>query len=513
MPGIAGYLCKKFISMKRIVILFAALALVYPALGQYVTPGTGVNWTMDDLVSNSGGVVTVDASNTYTIHEDLTVSADDLVAITAGTQINVADGVLITVVGTLNANPPENEIVFFKAENDHYLGFRFEDQTSSYLRNTYFKKAGGIKLVNASITFEDCDFTEFNQENSTGTIDVFQCAPTILNCSFTYNDGPAVMSGANASASPQVIGCEIMYNVQQNGNTPQINLGTSADSDSTRILNNTIIGDRDMEMAGGIAITTLFGGSINARIEGNVIKDNRYGITAYGNGVTAIIRNNEIIDNNTQNAPMLGGSGINFFGNETNHSIVTGNIISGNLWGITIQNAATPNLGQPDGGEYNPGMNQFYGNGNEGEIYDVYNNTPGDIPAENNYWGTMDPDTVEMHVFHQVDDPSLGLVDFLPLYNPPVGINELTVAGPSMEIYPNPALDKVYLHLETENGLKNTSLNVSVYSIGGQCILKSEIYLSENDQAIHLPASIAPGLYVLNVAGQGIHLSERFEVR
>jgi len=270
------------------------------------------------------------------------------------------------------------------------------------------------------------------------------------------------MSGANSASSPQISDCQIMFNVLSNANMPQINLGTSG-VDSIRIINCEITGDPEMIMAGGIAITTLAGGSINARIEGNIIKNNRYGITAYGYNIGSVIRNNEIWDNNIQNLPMQGGSGINYWGNATNQSIVTGNIITGNLWGITIQSAAQPNLGQLQGEIYNPGMNQIYGNGNSGAIFDLYNNTPNPIMAENNYWGTMDPDSVEMHIFHQPDDPTLGLVDYLPLYYPPVGVPENRTDNHFKiieSVFPNPADDFFYVKFNPEVNNEDVTLEI-----------------------------------------------------
>jgi len=292
------------------------------------------------------------------------------------------------------------------------------------------------------------------------------------------------MSGANASSSPQIFDCEIISNVMSNANMPQINLGTSG-ADSIRIVGCEIIGNTANIMAGGIAITTLAGGSIKARIEGNIIKNNRYGITAYGYNIGSVIRNNEITDNNTQNLPMQGGSGINYWGNATNQSIVTGNIISGNLWGITIQSAAQPNLGQLEGEIFNPGMNQFYNNGNSGQLYDLYNNTPNPIMAENNYWGTMDPDSVEMHIFHQPDDPTLGLVDYLPLYFPPVSIFE-NEAGNKFEIienvYPNPAKDHFFVTINPT--IKKEDVTLEIISLTGSVI--KNISIKNNEQHVKI---------------------------
>jgi parallel beta-helix repeat protein len=433
--------------MKKLCITFVFMFLGLIIFGQYETPGTGVNWTLNDLVDNSSGVVSLESNGQYRINGDLTISANDTLSILFAAEINVAEAVLVTVGGTLLSSPQDFGIVFFKALDNHYLGFRFEDNEGSWLERTYFKRAGGIRLVSSFVVFQDCDFSEFDQEYSTGTINLSQSSPLIQGCSFSDNYGPAVMSGANSTSSPQIIDCAIIYNVASNENTPQINLGTS-DTDSIRILNCEIIGNPDNMMAGGIAITTLAGGSIKARIEGNVIKNNRYGITAYGSNIGSVIRGNEIRDNNTQNLPMSGGSGINFFGNETNQSLVSGNIITGNLWGITIQNTAQPNLGQLEGAILNPGVNTIMENGNDGEIYDLYNNTPNPIMAQNNYWGTDDPDEVEDHIFHQPDNPSLGLVEYLPLYSPPVGMNKQLQDEKTFSVllFPNPSSGIFNLH-------------------------------------------------------------------
>jgi hypothetical protein len=52
---------------------------------------------------------------------------------------------------------------------------------------------------------------------------------------------------------------------------------------------------------------------------------------------------------------------------------------------------------------------------NSGTIFDLYNNTPDPIKAENNYWGTGNADSAEAHIFHNPDDPTRGVVDYLPL--------------------------------------------------------------------------------------------------
>jgi len=497
--------------MKNLFLTVVIISINLLAFAQYQTPGTGVNWNLDDLVDNSSGVVTLETNGQYSITQDLTLAANDTLAIITAEEINVSDGVLVTIMGVF-ISQPVNGIVFFKALDDHYLGFRFEDSEGSNLFQTYFKKAGGVDLVNSDVEFQFCDFTEFNKENSTGTIDLFQSSPLIENCSFSDNDGPAVMSGANSTSSPQILNCEIHFNVVSNSNTPQINLGTSG-SDSIRIINNEIIGNPENIMAGGIAITTLAGGFLNARIEGNIIRDNRYGITCYGSNIGSVIRGNEIVDNNTQNLPMLGGSGINFFGTETNQSIVSGNIITGNLWGITIQGSAQPNFGQLEGEPFNPGANTFMNNGNEGEIYDLYNNTPNPIMAQNNYWGTNNPDTVELHIFHQPDDPTLGLINYLPLYSPPVGMDE--ISNPDNEakflVYPNPAKAYFFIEIKNQELPEDNFLNVEIFNASGKLIKSTQFSGNGNLYKIELPEYYA-GMSIVKISSGDYTLTKKLYI-
>jgi len=130
-------------------------------------------------------------------------------------------------------------------------------------------------------------------------------------------------------------------------------------------------------------------------------------------------------------------------------------------------------------------MNQIFGNGNSGQLYDLYNNTPNPIMAENNYWGTMDPDSVEMHIFHQPDDPTLGLVDYLPLYFPPVSIFE-NEAGNKFEIienvYPNPAKDHFFVTINPT--IKKEDVTLEIISLTGSVI--KNISIKNNEQHVKI---------------------------
>ena len=484
--------------MKKSTLIIIFLFVISTINAQYSTPGTGVNWTMDNLVANSGGVVILNPDNEYEILENLTISANDTLSFFSETTVNSHPQVLITIQGNFQTSLGLQDEVTFKGlgmGNYYFLGFRFENTIGSFLQKVHFKNAGGIKLVDSEVEFLDCMFNDFNQDNCTGTIDLYQSHPTFTNCEFMENAGPAVLSAANGGSSPQILHCYLFGNVSSNTNMPQINLGTSG-ADSIRILYCDIIGNMGYEQVGGIAITTLAGGEIKCRIEGNGIIQNRYGLTQYGSNINSIIRNNVIEDNNTQGDPMLGGSGLNFYGNQTNQSIVSGNKISGNLWGITIQIEAKPNFGELEG-DINPGQNQIYGNGNSGEIYDLYNNTPGNLMAENNYWGTMDADSVEMHIFHQPDDPALGLVDYLPLFDIYTSMAKEKNNSKKLitALFPNPASDHLFIRINNKNEFGISAI-IQLSDVSGKVIFLQK-YSGHN---ITIPVNdFESGVYFLKV--------------
>lgn len=418
-----------------------AIGLIFMWMGsllqaQYTTPGTGIAWDLDDLVNNSEGAVTL-SDGEYFVNNDLVISPTDTLRLLENTVVKFQGGTLITVMGVLLANPPDS--ILFTASDTlmTYKSFRFEDSGASELINCRMEYGGGIDVVNSDLLFKNCVFRKNDKSNSTGVIDLFQSSPDIINCTFKLNHGPAILSGANSACSPYIYGNTIYRNNTQNTNMPQINLGTSASGIPIRIIANTIEGFYDK--SGGIAVSTLAGGEIDCEIDSNSIYNNRYGITVYGYDISSVISNNTIVDNNIENLPMQGGSGINFWGGTSNASMVFGNEIHGNLWGITVTGNALPNFGQVENDTLNPGENSIYDNGNLGEVYALYNNTPNDLYAENNYWGSYDLDSVEMVIFHKPDDETLGFVDYLPLMDSlTTGLNDLHERK-EVTVFPNPA--------------------------------------------------------------------------
>ncbi len=480
--------------MKRTAIFTFLVLFSLMAVSQYITPDTGVSWNLDDLVQNSSGIVTFE-DDSYYLWDDITISESDTILIYSDGILHISAGKLITVEGTLKVNPPANFIFTAVDTTQNYLGFRFENSGYSHLANCTVEFGGGIKLIGSDMTIDNCIIRKNDKSYSSGAIDLFQSNPLIKNCTIYENEGPAIQSAANAASSAEISQNTIYHNNTANENMPQINMGTTAEGEELKIFDNNIEGYYDN--AGGIAVSTLAGGSVLCRIEGNVIKNNRYGIAVYGNNISSVITGNTISDNNIQNDPMLGGSGINFWGDTTNVSIVSENDISGNLWGITIMNKAKPNLGQVEDDTVNVGRNLIYDNGNEGTVYALYNNTPGNIFAENNYWGTYDIDTVEMYIFHQPDDPSLGFVDYLPIKDYLTGEKENTDKrniGLIKSFYPNPVKNTGIIVFNTSTSGKMKK--VEIFNIFG----KRLFYVKTKKDILSLNTSgITEGFYMIRV--------------
>lgn len=481
--------------MKKIFVLFLYLSSM-AVMAQYSTPGNYHSYTLDDLVAISDGAVIQDGGS-YLFTENITISATDTLSILEEGELIINANILWIIEGVLTIDATPYFEVRSPSSFSYFTGIRFDNSSASLLQNLVMSNCGGVKLVDSDMEISTCSFTNFSQDYSTAAIDLFHSNPNIHDCNITDCAGPAIGSGANASSSPQIFNNVLEHNVTSNGNYPQINLGTSDGFTPIVIDGNTIIGQFDM--SGGIAVSTLAGGNANAQIMNNEISDNRYGIAMIGSNITAEISHNTIIGNNIQNDPMLGGSGLNFYGGETNNCIASHNIIMDNLWGITIQLNAQPNLG--DGSPDSPGHNQFYDNGNGGEIYALYNNTPGDIMALNNFWATTSLAEAEDYIFHKNDDLSLGEVFFDPMWINPVGIEEPKEER-SRVISPNPCTHS--FQIEIDSGCE-----LSIYNLAGQMIMN--VMTTENQKIDVI--SWEKGCYILNLKTETSSWTEKLIIQ
>lgn len=365
-----------------------------------------------------------------------------------------------------------------------FKGIRFEDGSVVEMRNTRVDYGGGIRVLTANFLMDNCIvYKNYGGVSTSGALGFSKGSPVVTNSQFIENAKAAFGSAANATVSATFANNYLFGNVTDNSNTPQINMGPGG-VDSLKVINNTIIGDRTKIMVGGISASALAGGTNRFRIEGNTIRDNRYGITSYASTSTGIIKNNIIENNNTQNNPNLGGSGISIYG--AKDVVITGNQIRGNLWGITILSNGTAMLGT----EEKHGNNIFKNNGNNGTTTAFFNNTPNTVNAIGNCWreDELSNDTMVQAVIGSLNP---NTVHFKP-YNCAEIMAVSDVSKSKLSVYPNPS--KNHFFLETEN-----AGNIMIQDISGKVVFSSIVNKGKNE----INTNLQSGVYIITQQSEG----------
>ena len=407
--------------MKKLVLLISLIAGLVSAINaQWVSPGNGTTYTFADLVEVTDGVVTV-GENGFVVNADLTISTGDVLEINNQTSRVDLGEVLVTINGSMVCtNTGNNRVKFYGLNETQHFSMCFENATGCLIKKMYFSDGAGIRVIESDVTFDDVKFVYFTRGYSNSVINVFNCSPTIKNCYFMLNEGSAIGSPANGQASPQILNCDFDTNV--NGiNAPQINLGPGA-ADTIRIVGNEIYTIMAQWYVGGISVADLMmGANTKVLLKDNIVREGRYGYNQQGDNISSVIIGNQFINNNHEENPMNGGSGISIYGySTTNKAILRHNVITGNLWGITAIYQHDIDMGTED----DWGYNEIHDNYNTSVVYDLYNNSACDLSAVGNIWASLDYDVIESHIYHQHDDPSLGLVTFYPFVGSE-GIDEI----------------------------------------------------------------------------------------
>ncbi len=488
--------------MKKLAI-FLLTGISSICFGQYTSPGTGITFNLNTL-SQAAPSVLVKTGNTYQMTANITISATDQLLMDENAVLKIDGGMQLTIFGAYDTTAT-NLVITATDPSLIYKGIRFEGVSSAVFKNTILEYGGGIQVLTPNFLMENCTVRYFKAGLVTGAAVNFSTGnPVVKNSTFIDNDLPAVASGATNSVALEFTNNYLSGNTKANSNRPQINMGPSGSAGTTKVLNNIVIGNRALTKVGGISVSSLTGGTNNVQIEGNTVTDNRYGITVAGNASSGSISNNILTNNNSENAPMTGGSGISINGSGAVGAgfKIEKNQIRGNLWGITIIGTATADLG---GGSWNSaGENVFYNNANEGKVYALYNNTPNPIIAKNNCWreGELStPEMVEDVISHSVDDASLGTVTFTPfLCNAPLSSFETTTAKNT--IYPNPNNGNFTVVSLAEGSFSITDLTGKLLHSGN--LLKGNNKIS---------APLTPGIYLIKTQQNGKMQSEKIVVR
>lgn len=483
--------------MKKLCLLVLALSISILLNAQWTSPGDGTTYTLPDLVSVSNGAVT-NTGTVFSFNSDITISANDVLKIDNQVTRIDAVGVLITINGSVACTNTARVGIY--GSMTQQFSMRFENASHCELKTLYFSDGCGIKVIESDVAFIDCKFVYFTRDYANAVIDFMNCNPLIEDCYFLRNEGAAISSPANGQSSPRILNNRLEENVTSDLNSPQINLGPGAE-DTIYIIGNVIDDDYANHRVGGISVADLMGtGSTKVLLQDNYIVNGRYGYNQQGLTISSIIERNQFIDNHFEDNPMNGGSGISIYGiDENNKAVLRDNVITGNLWGITVINAADINLGTED----DWGNNQIHDNGNGGVVYDLYNNSTCDIMAVGNNWGTTDEQMIENHIVHQNDDPSLGLVTFIPF----VGYDAIEESTAStFELAPNP-VGSGNVTLTLQEALPS---EVIIYNVNGQIVTTQRIDNQTNTIGIE---SLRSGVYFVEVRNNKGRNTQKLVIR
>lgn len=385
---------------------------------EFITPGDGKVYSFQALSAISESGVTF-SDGTYVVNGLVTIAPEDEFVIDPGATVSFTNEGELVIKGKadLKATTPTRLCAF--GESTTSIGLNVQSEELVEVSNLTFDQVGLRSGVKAGMNVSDCAFLN---HNGSATSALFLggdgASFKVENCTFE-NCQKAAIGGAANFFCPLIVRNSIFKrNSQANGNVPQLNLTASKE---ITIRNCVVEGDTTLTMVGGIGVANWFGTEgFHVSISGCEITNNRYGITTMGVLDVSIIGN--IISNNRFEVnPNNGGSGISLYDPYYKQkAMVTGNLLEKNLWGVTVIGCGDVNFGKTDveatSPEYNPGINIFRDNGNNGIPYDLYNNSANTVYAQGNFWSvsTQDKESIETVVYHKNDDPSLGEVVFMP---------------------------------------------------------------------------------------------------
>ena len=432
---------------------YAFLALAAVAVGamadDFVSDGSGNVYTFNSLSQIEGTGVTLQDDGSYLVSADFTISEGDVLQLLNNDLIKMANGVRITMNGNADFAPADTAVITRDVEGSNPKGFwMMGENGNANLKNVTFEYVGVVfGGANSSLHADNCTFTLHNGKSSSSGAISFNasCDNNIIeNCYFIENTLNAIGNGATNPVGIIIRNNLFWHNTTANRNKPQINLTVGGPYD-VLIADNQVIGGQ-FNLSGGIGLSNMMGlGHTGTNIiENNYIADNRYGITTIGS-VDAIIRNNKMVNNCYEANPNNGGSCISIYDSSSSANVyIEGNWMEGGLWGITVPTGAPNiNLGKvedPEAEDYNPGNNTFVNNGNGGVLYDLFNNGTATIWAQGNTWNVAEQteENIEEVIYHQVDDPNLGLVIFMPAHQEePSAVEEIEAAQQADGLYYN----------------------------------------------------------------------------
>ncbi len=415
---------KKF----TLFVLMAALCCqVMNAADTFTTKGDGTTYSILKLLEISEAGVealpdedTSQAPPSFMLHKNITIADGDRFEMDGGIIVYFDKDIRLTIEGEGDFRPTStSEFALSNALEETSASLHIKSQMTTEIARCIFDGIGIEVMAEGAVNVSSCSFLKHHGSTAAALFFVSAGAPaTIDGCYFENCNKAAIGSAANASQPMTINDCVFINNSVANNNIPQINI-TAANP--ITIIGGTVAGNPEHTMVGGVGISNFMGYDADITIRNCQIEDNRYGIGLVGPAAKVRIENNMLINNCYETNPMNGGSGVSLYDPyQQTEAMITGNRIEGSLWGITVIGCKDVNLGRIDVPQtdehYNPGENIFLNNGNNGELYDLYNNSANTVYAQSNKWNVSEQtqEQIETVIYHKHDNSSLGEVIYWP---------------------------------------------------------------------------------------------------
>ncbi|MCK5051163.1 MAG: right-handed parallel beta-helix repeat-containing protein [Candidatus Cloacimonetes bacterium] len=382
-----------------------------------------------DVSGNQSGVWNL-AGSPYHIIGEITIPTNETLQIEAGVEVIAMGNYKITALGNILAIGTFNDTIRFHGNNElNWGGLRLEDEVTTsqfnYCRisNTDDTNDYGIQSINSPVTINHSYLDDHQKAVSFSALSSNDpSVMIIINSKIAYVQKSGITITDNSIVL--IDSCEVTrcgLGAQFYG-AIQLSLQNNSHSCSPIITNN-YIHHNDKQ---GITLANLYGyDNMAPTVENNEISYNYTGIYLYvGKGYYAgnHIHHN-FVENNADS-----GAGVMLYGNGAD-AVFTHNEVNNNYTGFYLSNGATANIGDlNNGSSMDDGYNLIYDNEfYTGEIFSVYNASALDMIAENNYWGSDDPEIIDITIIDGNDNPAYGIVDYEPylshILNPPQNPN------------------------------------------------------------------------------------------
>ena len=462
--------------MKKLITSLLLTVLSTTAFAQFTTAGDGKTYSIQELAGIEGtGIVACEVSEnvppTYQLTQSITIANGDKFVMDNGIDLFFNKDVTLTIEGEADFNLTNGSSFDSATDYEEPLNaaVRIAGTTTTQFNKCTFYEVGLQLMSEGATNMNRCSF--YCHDGSSAAALYFisaGAASTIENCYFEWCAKAAIGSAANASQPLTIKNCTFEMNSAANNNVPQINI-TAANP--LTIEGCVINGNSVNNMVGGIGISNFAGFDADITISNCEIRNNRYGIGLVGPAANIRIKDCTLVNNCYETNPMNGGSGISLYDPyQQTKAVISGNHIEGSLWGVTIIGCKDVNLGCLEEGEnYNPGGNVFIDNGNNGELYDLYNNSTLTVYAQNNTWNVSEQteEQIESVIFHKHDNASLGEVIFMPAANT-TGIDFVQRSTNNVQrIY-----DLQGRKINSQFSILNSQLKKGLYIVNGKKVVR-----------------------------------------